>query len=1246
MLLLFCVIKLAYPAFAAGTGAQGDWWMFRHDPQHTGRSPYDGPSIPWLQWSSSFGTVCSSPAIGADGTIYVGSMSQYYSQLNCLNAINPTDGSVKWKFPTGGYVISSPAIGTDGTIYVGSNDANLYALTDNGTSYALKWKYATGLPIMSSPVIGADGTIYVGSTDKNLYALTDNGATCTLKWKFTTGSWVSSSPALGADGTIYFGAAGFLYALTDTGASGTLKWKSGTEGQTVSSPAIGTDGTIYVGSNSGGLYAFNSVDGSQLWAYYTYGNIVSSPAIGADGTIFIGSTDTNIYALAPEDGALQWQFTTGGAIFSSPTLGADGTLYITSQDGDLYVLDSANGALKSSNTLWTTTPAVVSNYDSSPAIGANGTLYVGTHSFGLYAFTQPPPLPVLSLVQSCSVVSALPGQTVSYTLTCANNGSQALGTTLSDVLPAGVSYVRNSAGGKATYNATTNTLTWSLGNLTTGGSINLSFQATVNATATAGTVISNSAVLTSAKVSTPIHSNTVTFVVTAAKRGDWWMYQHDAQHTGRSACAGPTVPWLKWQFATGYQVNAAPVVGADGTIYVSSADDSLYAFNPSDGSLKWQFATQDQINACPALGTDGTVYTSSFDGNLYALNPLHGGHAWQVTTGCDWHSSPTVGVDGTVYLGTQSGYLAACAANGTVKWSFALAAGSWIDASPAIGTDGTIFVGASDGLYALNPADGSLKWKSATGSACASPVVGTDGTVYVVAADGYLYAFNPATGTQKWTIWVEPLSCPAIGADGTLYCCRLDGYYIAAIDPVTGTVSTSHAFGGSKMVTAPLIDANGIVYVGASDHKLYAFNSADLSLKWSYALPGTIASSLSIDATGTIYVGSTDGNLYAIAQAPPALSALALTSAPAVSTTTGTPVTLTATPSNGGNVQYQFWLYNQNASPAWRLLQAYSSSATCTWTPSSTGQYLFSVTAQDGASSTTINQLLWFTVTQLTVSVSASPVAPQTIGTPITLTASAPGAQKPSYQFWAYNPNVTPAWSQLQAYSSSAVCAWRPSVAGNYLLAISARDGVSGTVVNTQIWYQVTGPALTAVSFTTSSASPQLVYTPITLTAAATGGTGIQYQFWVCNPYATPAWSQLQAYSSSAACTWVPTTPGNYLLSVSACDSVSGTEVNQTSWFTVDIDVSLTVSASPAAPQPPNTAISLIANVGGSSNSACQFWLYNPATSVWNKLQGYDSGSPVCIWTPTAAGNYLISVTTMDYTSGTEVNQSFWYTVE
>ncbi|MDB4805232.1 immunoglobulin domain-containing protein, partial [bacterium] len=70
-----------------------------------------------------------------------------------------------WAFDTGRTkygVYSSPAIGSDGTIYVGSLEVpdNLYAINPDGSK---KWAFATDYGVFSSPAIGSDGTIYVGS---------------------------------------------------------------------------------------------------------------------------------------------------------------------------------------------------------------------------------------------------------------------------------------------------------------------------------------------------------------------------------------------------------------------------------------------------------------------------------------------------------------------------------------------------------------------------------------------------------------------------------------------------------------------------------------------------------------------------------------------------------------------------------------------------------------------------------------------------------------------------------------------------------------------------------------------------------------------------------------------------------------------------------------------------------------------------------------------------------------------------
>ncbi len=286
-------------------------------------------------------------------------------------------GTLRWYYPTGAPIYSSPAIGADGTIYVGSQDGSLYAIEPDGT---LKWAYDFGGIIDTSPAIGADGTIYV-TPDGILSAVNPNG---TLKWSYDTDGLIDSSPAIGADGTIYvaswlrnyFGP--WYLKLWAINPDGTLKWTESSYlvgGAIYSSPAIGADGTIYVGSSGGGLYAVNP-DGTLKWNYGLSSSIYSSPAIGADGTIYFGSDDGNLYAINP-DGTLGWTYNTGAFIYSSPAIGADGTIYFGSDDGNLYAINP-DGTLG-----WTyNTDRVVR---SSPVVAADGTIYVGSWDSRLYA---------------------------------------------------------------------------------------------------------------------------------------------------------------------------------------------------------------------------------------------------------------------------------------------------------------------------------------------------------------------------------------------------------------------------------------------------------------------------------------------------------------------------------------------------------------------------------------------------------------------------------------------------------------------------------------------------------------------------------------------------------------------------------------------------------------------------------------------------------------------------------------------
>ena len=93
-----------------------------------------------------------------------------------------------WEFETGESrfgVTSSPAIGSDGTVYVGSWDKKLYALS--GKTGVKLWEFEAGRSVYSSPAIGSDGTVYVGEGGEGggnkLYAIkTDSKGLAKSPW--------------------------------------------------------------------------------------------------------------------------------------------------------------------------------------------------------------------------------------------------------------------------------------------------------------------------------------------------------------------------------------------------------------------------------------------------------------------------------------------------------------------------------------------------------------------------------------------------------------------------------------------------------------------------------------------------------------------------------------------------------------------------------------------------------------------------------------------------------------------------------------------------------------------------------------------------------------------------------------------------------------------------------------------------------------------------------------------------------
>jgi len=263
----------------------------------------------------------------------------------------------EWSVKIGCASDSSPAVGADGTIYFGTFDGVLWALKPDG---ATKWTYDTGTEIRSSPAVGMGGTIYFGCRDRKLHAL---GADGRRKWVFKTGGWVDASPAIGEDGTIYVGSYDTnLYAITSEGKK---KWLFKTSGVIVSSAAIGPDGSIYFGSHDGKFYGLKA-DGSKQWEYQTGGPIVSSPALSREKWLCFTSGDGLLHALN-WDGTKRWDLPIGSMTQCSPVIGEGETIYLGVNEHMWAV--AADGKRK-----WEQPAPFTDPFEASALVLANGTI--------------------------------------------------------------------------------------------------------------------------------------------------------------------------------------------------------------------------------------------------------------------------------------------------------------------------------------------------------------------------------------------------------------------------------------------------------------------------------------------------------------------------------------------------------------------------------------------------------------------------------------------------------------------------------------------------------------------------------------------------------------------------------------------------------------------------------------------------------------------------------------------------------
>ena len=365
------------PAPSVPLAAGSPWPKFRANAAQDARSSVVPKLTGGAFWDFKTGKgVFSSPIVGADGTVYVGSADRSFYAIG-------SDGKLRWKVDTGEIIDSSGLLDDKGRVYFGSGDGILRAC--DAKTGAVAWTFTADSPAENSAylnwfegnvAIGPDGTLYVPNDNYFVYALDrDTGKP---KWKFKMPDQTWSLPAVDVHtGNLFIGNNELLSFLGKNtygiGKDGTNLWDASTPGTVAASPALTPAGTVVMGGFDGFVHAYKAADGTALWSAATRDHVYASPALLSDGTIVQPSADGTIYALDPATGAVRWTFDTPEPIRASPAIDGQDNVYVGGGDGTLYVLKK-DGSFRWSMKL---IDQDRQNLNASPALGADAIIVAG-----------------------------------------------------------------------------------------------------------------------------------------------------------------------------------------------------------------------------------------------------------------------------------------------------------------------------------------------------------------------------------------------------------------------------------------------------------------------------------------------------------------------------------------------------------------------------------------------------------------------------------------------------------------------------------------------------------------------------------------------------------------------------------------------------------------------------------------------------------------------------------------------------
>ena len=208
----------------------------------------------------------------------------------------------------------------------------------------------------------------------------------------------------------------------------------------------------------------------------------------------------------------------------------------------------------------------------------------------------------------------------------------------------------------------------------------------------------------------------------------------------------------------------------------------------------------------------------------------------------------------TLYIGSTDGKLYALdAKQWDIKWVFD--AGDAIRYSATVLGNRVYFSARNNKVYALDAETGRKLWEYKTKSWTDAPLIVADNKVYIGVFPSKIYLLNARTGK------LEAMRERMVRIKDVEYGCA-NGVF----RPVYPKHNAKLWRGETRGSESYPVTANGTVYIGGRDGKMYGFDPASKTETWGYQTGGFVDAAPAI-SDGILYAASGDGYVYAFTNA-------------------------------------------------------------------------------------------------------------------------------------------------------------------------------------------------------------------------------------------------------------------------------------------------------------------------------------------------------------------------------------------